>query len=1092
MRLVLRVLYLHLALFLLLAAPGFAAKSTSQNKVGPTLSLRGYCCVEGTINPSDEGSCLKQNGHYSSDKKSLEKSCRAGQPKISPLFKKEQPLIVRGYCCTKGEVSSTTKEECVRNKGFFSESKTQTVRTCKQTRGYCCVEGTYTTQTMASCEKLKGMFFLDRQKGYRVCQETKGFCCDGGDVSSATKGACDKKRGSFSVARGAAEQSCLELMGYCCIDETVSPAQKQRCDRLRGIFFSTMAEAAKACKTAASPGAKEKNKAGSTLGTAQRKRRTLEKSPRLQMLPDLVVENTELDSACLLKVTVKNQGGAIAVKDHAQSELHISAGPGNTLEAGKRYLRVIDPHGKLLKAGGSVSYTTDLQVSGRQATMVWLDTRHHITERDERNNGDDQEVVCKSRLQLSSKGLIKAPGKPKSTGKKSLTVKPLARTRAPTGSAQKSAMKTEGGMVASSQGAVRSRAPLAFSELPIEILSPRPDIIIQPGEEITVRYRVTIPTDPGDVEFSLIGEEGITVARTFNRYEPPEIPDLSGAELTEVGTGLLGGESETEEGEAFGMGDVAFVWRLPETLIPERTYHIEALKGTLRGRSGTLRVHTEEDLLEPEFVGVSGLRVSLAGGSRVRHPGETVRAYVDIVGSEEIAPFWTPEAYRAGVTSHGLYFRPRLAGREPVGTWIGPSFNVISRSPDMRSLTIDLRLPEAGSYSGYDDTDEFVLTFIHEGRRASSAMFNVRPEGHGGGASVQILEPGGSAVWAMNTEQPLSFRLYGLDDPESLYFVLYLLNGDSEWTSIRTGDLSCDWTTGICSMTVSVSGDRIQSLADALGGGSGARLRVVVKRGSFRGPELARTDSSPFAITVPSVEVLSPIAGSTFNLFEELTVRLRIRGGAQGPFTVRLDNPSRRSSGGASFTVYDVECSTCPSASAQEITVTELIRLVGDTGGYEFIDGMDGWVVRVSSESEPEVRASSEEFSIGLPGFRVLNPDSADVFRNGETRSISWEIEIPPSEAGWLSMVDIDLRNEDRHPERNFTLTIAENVRTDNTSGRYLRGRYRWRVGEVIHNPGGLDHGRLRDLEPGRYTIRVRLRNNLHVLKDRSSVFRIE
>jgi len=154
--------------------------------------------------------------------------------------------------------------------------------------------------------------------------------------------------------------------------------------------------ALKTCQSSLA-GAKQEIREGSTTELTRQAAQTGDEriSPQA-LLPDLVVLETTLNKACKLSVTVKNQGGAIADLEHGQAQIYISAGPGNVLPARQRYLRVLDPNKELKTPGGVVTYVTDLQIAGTQSTLVWLDTSHDITEINEQNNGDDQELSCKT------------------------------------------------------------------------------------------------------------------------------------------------------------------------------------------------------------------------------------------------------------------------------------------------------------------------------------------------------------------------------------------------------------------------------------------------------------------------------------------------------------------------------------------------------------------------------------------------------------------------------------------------------------------------------------------------------------------------
>ena len=985
-----------------------AAEKTKVSALPSGSVSKGFCCIDGQMIMTDRNGCLSRKGIFSLDKKNVLKICskKGIRSKIVPKTAK----VVAGYCCDKGKLTQTTPDICRKQKGVFYESKQDADKRCGETRGFCCKDGQLQSSRKIDCDRRKGIFFVDRAKGFKTCQQTNGFCCTGGEVLSVSKADCDKSAGSFFVTKKDANETCRK---------SVTVPKK-------GGAVNRYPQ-----KTMPSKNLKPSRGSANSF---------------LRMLPDLHVTRTKLNRNCYLTVQVKNSGGPVSEKDHDKATVHISAGQGNVLAKKKRYLKVIDPAGRLKKAGGVVTYTTDLRVSGKQSSLVWIDTGHHITESNEQNNGDFEKLSCPETISHKSE---------------KNALKPVAGTQGALSATIKKTEKKKGKV----KKIVPRKAPVA-SRLPIEIFSPRMNLVIEPGQEVTVRYRIIIPSEAGEVEFNLVNGHGEILSTMTQLYEPPHIPDLSDAELTPYGTGRLG-EDLPAEGEPAGRGDLAFIWSMPEDLPPESTCYIRAFKGTLQGRSATMIVRSGEHL-EPGMTGYSGLRLSIVGGGRIRRPGESVRCRIDLLGME-LPPFTSP-GYEPGSSRYALYFHPASESRsvyESEGGWSG--WSVISQTEDRRSMTVEFRLPEAGSsYGEYDETDEFKLSFRYLGVSGHSAVFFVRPEGVGE-TGVSVLTPAASAIWPTGTDQSVSWRFFGFEDPESLVFSIKLLDGETVRDLVRTDRVTCNWLTGLCSTMVRVSGRGFEALTESEGGLSPFRaaFEVEVKRRGSIGVTLASGRSARFAVANPGIEVISPTEGDILTLYNPLTVTVRFLGGAIGPARVNLHEPS-----GSSDSYGLVECPGCPSVTPQDVVFTGP-EVYDDyfSGVRGDITGVGGFYVSASSETEYLSSARSRSFSFRYPDIIVSSPVFPTIMRNGSVETFNWEFDAPFPLSHYTGMfVDIVLKNETTGDMQ----LIGEEVASESSHGGLVGGSLRWAVGYIIDNPGGLNHGRRGDLSPGRYSIKIR------------------
>jgi hypothetical protein len=150
--------------------------------------------------------------------------------------------------------------------------------------------------------------------------------------------------------------------------------------------------------------------------------------------------------------------------------------------------------------------------------------------------------------------------------------------------------------------------PVSASRLPIEILTPSDGMVFNPGNTMHVRYRISTPTEAGEVIFRLYQDStDVKVAEITHYYEPSDLSrvDWNEADMEPTGIGLGTGpvsmEPSEDDGEPLGIGDVVFAWTVPRGLPPvdDNLYYVKARKDNLLGTSATFRI-------EPPSEGVVG------------------------------------------------------------------------------------------------------------------------------------------------------------------------------------------------------------------------------------------------------------------------------------------------------------------------------------------------------------------------------------------------------------------------------------------------------------------------------------------------------
>jgi hypothetical protein len=115
-------------------------------------------------------------------------------------------------------------------------------------------------------------------------------------------------------------------------------------------------------------------------------------------LPDLIVENLSLDENCKLRIHLKNQGEGdvpdIAWAYEFMDNCGVTIYKGDQAWACVPFISM-DPSHALEPAGGTVAYTSDLEIQDETVVTVVVDSTGTVNESDERNNKWIQPLSCK-------------------------------------------------------------------------------------------------------------------------------------------------------------------------------------------------------------------------------------------------------------------------------------------------------------------------------------------------------------------------------------------------------------------------------------------------------------------------------------------------------------------------------------------------------------------------------------------------------------------------------------------------------------------------------------------------------------------------
>lgn len=111
--------------------------------------------------------------------------------------------------------------------------------------------------------------------------------------------------------------------------------------------------------------------------------------PTGKLLPDLIVERVWLDAQCQINFQLKNIGkGDIADGDHSASTVRVQFGK----EFKEFFLGKVDPGGVLKKAGGYISFDTQVLLKSPLGVKVIMDFNNKIKEQDRVGEGNNEKI----------------------------------------------------------------------------------------------------------------------------------------------------------------------------------------------------------------------------------------------------------------------------------------------------------------------------------------------------------------------------------------------------------------------------------------------------------------------------------------------------------------------------------------------------------------------------------------------------------------------------------------------------------------------------------------------------------------------------
>jgi len=111
--------------------------------------------------------------------------------------------------------------------------------------------------------------------------------------------------------------------------------------------------------------------------------------PSEKPLPDLIVERVWLDPQCQINFQLKNIGkGEIAEGDHSASVVRVQFGT----EFKEFFLGKVDPGGALKKAGGFISFDTQILLKSPMGVKVIVDFNNKIKEQDRVGEGNNEKI----------------------------------------------------------------------------------------------------------------------------------------------------------------------------------------------------------------------------------------------------------------------------------------------------------------------------------------------------------------------------------------------------------------------------------------------------------------------------------------------------------------------------------------------------------------------------------------------------------------------------------------------------------------------------------------------------------------------------
>lgn len=442
--------------------------------------------------------------------------------------------------------------------------------------------------------------------------------------------------------------------------------------------------------------------------------------------------------------------GKVRYGDYARVKLTVEMT--GLKKAGKWTLLQVDPKRRLTRPRGTVDFDTGMEVKA----------------------GKEEKLT--KQVKLGKQVKVTLSFKKWKTAKQE-TLVPMKATVA---------VKTRMAAVEQNKGTRLRR--VSASRLPIEILTPHRGTMFRRGQIMHIRYRISTPTEAGEVTFRLLSPTHGEVATTTHRYEPPDLSgvDWSEAEIEPAGLGLGSGAvslgaSEPDDGEPLGIGDVVLSWTLPsgDSLPYGDDYYLRAHKGGLQGRSATFRIVPPASLYSGTGIDVDVLGSGLTPGDDL-----VVRYYCWGCNCERVNP----------PTGTRIYLHREAHGLDSMGLWYD-----VGAARSGSEITETLHIPE-----GVTPAHDYVITLW--GGRACWGESNTFPIlASSTETDFRVIRPNGGEGWQRGTTQIIRWSVANLfgagssGEPDARYAIELLRDGDPA-QDIPTAGIAYDSETQTCSV----------------------------------------------------------------------------------------------------------------------------------------------------------------------------------------------------------------------------------------------------------------------------------------------------
>ncbi len=181
----------------------------------------GWCCGRGTVIAGAAQDCqARGEAYYPSQREAISRCARV------PPYPPPPPVLPdRGYCCVDGNMNPSDGQSCAGRGGFFSRSQSEAMARCRPppppSPGYCCVDGNIDPGDGQSCARRGGFFSPNRDEVLARCRPSlppEGWCCENGNWSRASAQTCAARGGSYTQA-AKPDRPCLKII-------TIPPIQK--------------------------------------------------------------------------------------------------------------------------------------------------------------------------------------------------------------------------------------------------------------------------------------------------------------------------------------------------------------------------------------------------------------------------------------------------------------------------------------------------------------------------------------------------------------------------------------------------------------------------------------------------------------------------------------------------------------------------------------------------------------------------------------------------------------------------------------------------------------------------------------------------